>query len=47
MIIFQFCPLEVNLKRLKRLTDKLHLKNFFIISKNFCDLENEIMAQDL
>ncbi|MCM8803578.1 MAG: ATP-binding protein [Candidatus Omnitrophica bacterium] len=38
---------EADLRRLKRLADKLRLKNFFIVSKNFSDLENVIMAQDL
>lgn len=39
--------IEADLKILKRLADKLKLKKFFIISKNFSDLENVIMAQDL
>ncbi len=38
---------EADLRRLKRLADKLQLKKFFIISKDFSDLENVIMAQDL
>lgn len=38
---------EVDLRRLKKLADKLQLKNFFIVSKNFSDLENVIIAEDL
>ncbi len=40
-------PAKADLKRLIRVANKIMLKKFFLVSKNFCDFENVILAQDL
>ena len=40
-------PIQSDLKRLKKICEALKIKKYYLVSKNFVELENTIIGYDL